>query len=238
VRTSIRGLAPKWMILVAALLGAQGARAAPSDRTVLELFTSEGCSSCPPADAVAGRARANPALIVLSFHVNYWDGPEWRDPFASQTSTDRQYAYSRAMGEHTVFTPQLIVNGTQSLVGSEEGEIQSAIVAASRAIFPVHVALSRQPDGRFALTLSGSATNAEVWAFDYVLNATTQIRGGENGGRTLKTYNDVTRIRRLGSFSPGSLTLPALTAPATGLAVVVQTRGEGSILGAGALETR
>ncbi len=219
MRTTTRWLRPQWLVLAATLLGAQGVGAASSDRTVLELFTSQGCSSCPPADAVAGRMRTNPTVIVLSFHVNYWDGPEWKDPFASQASTDRQYAYSRAMGEHSVFTPQLIVNGTQSLVGSQEGQIQDAIGAASRTVSTVHVTLSRRSDGSFAFTFRGSASNAELWAFDYVRDTTTQIRGGENGGRTLKTYNDVTRIRRLGSFSSGSLSLPALIPPANGLAV-------------------
>src|SRR5665213_67419 len=96
VRTSAQWPMPRRIMLVAALLCAQVAGAADTGRTVVELFTSQGCSSCPPADAVAGRLRANPAVIVLSFHVNYWDGPQWTDPFASQASTDRQYAYSRA----------------------------------------------------------------------------------------------------------------------------------------------
>src|SRR5271163_1162446 len=119
-------------IWVATLLFTQVVIAADTDRAVAELFTSQGCSSCPPADAVAGRLRTDPAVIVLSFHVNYWDGPQWRDPFSSQAVTDRQYAYGRALGESTVFTPQLIVNGTHSLIGSQESAIHDAIAAARR----------------------------------------------------------------------------------------------------------
>jgi hypothetical protein len=238
MRAGAQWISPRRIILVAALLCAQMAGAAETERTVVELFTSQGCSSCPPADAVAGRLRTNPAVIVLSFHVNYWDGPQWRDPFASQASTDRQYAYARALRERSVFTPQLVVNGTQSLVGSEEGAIQHAIAAAGRVALPVQADLVRQPDGSFALTLKGPAVSAELWEVNYVQHTATEIRGGENGGRKLDTYNDVIRIRRLGAFSPGTVNLPALKPPANGLAVVVQTPNLGRILGAVAYEIR
>jgi hypothetical protein len=213
-------------------------QAGAAERSVAELFTSQGCSSCPPADAVAGRLRSSPAVIVLSFHVNYWDGPEWTDQFASQASTDRQYEYARALRERSVFTPQLIVNGTQSVVGSQEGAVQRAIESASRVSFPVQVDLSRLPDGSFALNLRGPPITAELWEVAYVQHATTPIHGGENGGRILETYNNVTRIRRLGAFSSGTFNLPALKPREDGLAVVVQTPGMSQILGAGAYEIR
>jgi len=238
MRTSAQWISSRRIVLVAALLCAQLADAAETERTVVELFTSQGCSSCPPADAVAGRLRTNPALIVLSFHVNYWDSPQWTDPFASQASTERQYAYARALHERSVFTPQLVVNGKQSLVGSEEGAIRHAIAATGRVALPVQVDLAGKPSGGIVVTLKGPAINAELWAVDYVQHTATQIRGGENGGRKLETYNDVTGIRRLGAFSPGTLSLPALKPPVNGLAVVVQTPGLGQILGAGAYETR
>src|ERR1700722_5414982 len=106
-------------------------------RALVELFTSQGCSSCPPADAVVGRLSSNPAVLVLSFHVNYWDDLGWKDPFSSVLSTDRQYAYARSLNERSVFTPQLIVNGMQSLVGSQEGKVQKAVAATSDTSFPV-----------------------------------------------------------------------------------------------------
>jgi hypothetical protein len=100
-------------------------------RSIVELFTSQGCSSCPPADALLGRLSADPALLALSFHVNYWNSIGWKDPFSSQISTDRQYTYAHALGERTVFTPQLIVNGTRSVIGSQENEIRKEIAKAS-----------------------------------------------------------------------------------------------------------
>jgi hypothetical protein len=203
-------------------------------RAVVELFTSQGCSSCPPADAVAGRLRKDPELLVLSFHVNYWDGLGWKDPFASQASTDRQNAYARSLRENSVFTPQVIVNGTVSVVGSREGAIKQAVEAADEEIFPVQADLIKQPDGGFTLRLRGSVVGAEVWEVRYLRYAATQIRGGENGGRMLETYNNVTHIRRLGAFAPGTLELPPLNAPDDGLAIIVQASGMGGVLGAAA----
>ena len=223
--------------LVAAvlLLCAQTATATPP-RVVAELFTSLGCSSCPPADALAGRLSTNSAVLVLSYHVTYWDGPGFADPFASRASTDRQYAYQRTLGERTVFTPQLVVNGAQSLVGSRDVDVQHALTAAATptAAFPVQTDLTRQPDGSFSLTLSGPEIKADVWELRYIRHSTTRVHGGENGGHTLDTYNNVTHIRRLDSFKPGTLTLPPLKSPEDGLAIVVQSPGPGKVLGAAA----
>jgi hypothetical protein len=222
------------VLLCVALLPAQAAVAGDSQRTLVELFTSTGCSSCPPADAIAGRLSANPALIVLSFHVTYWDSPEWKDRFASPGSTDRQYAYARALGERSAFTPQVVVEGTRSLIGSQEGAIQQALEAETRTASPVRVSLAKQPDGSFTLSMQGSPARAEVWEVAYVRHAVTEIRGGENRGRTLETYNNVTRIHDLGAFSPGTRQLPPLKSTEDGLAVFIQTHGMGRILGASA----
>jgi hypothetical protein len=184
---------------------------------------------------LAGRLSTNSAVLVLSYHVTYWDGPLFADPFASAASTDRQYAYQRSLGERTVFTPQLVVNGSQSLVGSQDVEVQHALAMAATPIaFPVQTELAKQPDGSFSLSLSGPAIKADVWEFRYIRHSSTRVRGGENGGHTLDTYNDVTHIRRLGAFKPGTLTLPPLKRPDDGVAIVVQSPGPGKVLGAAA----
>jgi hypothetical protein len=211
----------------------QGAVAGPT-RVVVELFTSQGCSSCPPADAVVGRLSSTPAVLVLSFHVDYWDDLGWKDPFSSASSTDRQYAYARSLHERSVFTPQLIVNGVQSLVGSQEGKIQKAVAAASDTSFPVQMELSEQADGRFSLTLTGAAVSADLWEVRYVRHSVTPVRGGENGGRTLETFNDVTQLHRIGPFRVGTFILDALKKPDDGIAVFVQAPGGGRLLGAAA----
>ncbi len=231
--TGGQGSAP---LVAALLLLCTQVATATAPRVVAELFTSLGCSSCPPADARAGRLSTNSAVLVLSYHVTYWDGPEFADPFASSASTERQYAYQRTLGERTVFTPQLVVNGAQSLVGSQDVEVQHAVAAAATpsAAFPVQADLSRQPDGTFSLRLSGPEIKADVWELRYVRHSTTRVHGGENGGHTLDTYNNVTHIRRLGSFKPGTLSLPPLKSPEDGLAIVVQSPGPGKVLGAAA----
>jgi len=204
-------------------------------RSIVELFTSQGCSSCPPADALLGRLSADPALLALSFHVNYWNSIGWKDPFSSQISTDRQYAYAHALGERTVFTPQLIVNGTRSVIGSQENEIRKEIAKASEAKLPVSADLSKQADGSFNLQLAGPAVAADVWEVRYVRRSVTKIRAGENGGRELETFNDVVQLHRLGAFQPGVLKLEPLHQPADGLAVLVQKPSGGPILGVAAV---
>jgi hypothetical protein len=203
-------------------------------RSIVELFTSQGCSSCPPADALLGRLSADPALLALSFHVNYWNSIGWKDPFSSQISTDRQYTYAHALGERTVFTPQLIVNGTRSVIGSQENEIRKEIAKASEATLPVSADLSKQADGSFNLQLAGPAVVADVWEVRYVRRSVTKIRAGENGGRELETFNDVVQLHRLGAFQPGVLKLEPLHKPADGLAVLVQKPSGGPILGVAA----
>lgn len=227
-------------ITAAALLGARvpaHAATASEPRAVVELFTSLGCSSCPPADALVGSLSANPGVLALSLHVTYWDDLGWPDPYASKDNTERQYAYARALRERTVFTPQILVNGTQSLVGSQSTAVQHAVDAANKAdAFPVQARLSKQANGGgFALTLAGSASKADIWELRYVRQAVTRIGGGENGGRTLTTYNNVTHIRRLGSFTPGTLNLPPLQSPEDGLAILVQAPEAGRVLGAAVL---
>jgi hypothetical protein len=183
---------------------------------------------------LAGRLSADPSVLVLSFHVTYWDDLGWKDSFSTQASTDRQYQYARTLGERTVFTPQLIVNGKRSLVGSQETDIRRALAAASQTSLPVRTELAKQADGSFKLVLSGPAVTADVWEIRYVRHAVTRIGAGENGGRTLETFNNVTHLRRVGAFQPGELTLPPLKQPEDGLAVLVQKPSAGEILGVAA----
>ena len=211
-----------------------GAPAAWADapRAVVELFTSLGCSSCPPADAFAGRLRSDPAVLVLSFHVDYWDDQKWKDPFSLTEATSRQHAYARAQHGSSVFTPQMIVNGVRSFVGSSEAQVRSAIGQAEASDLPIHGEIARQPDDSLKLTLTGPPLSGDVWEIRYVRSAVTAIQAGENGGRTLQTFNNVTRIERLGSFKPGTWMLRALAHPDDGVAVIVQPKGLGRTVAA------
>jgi len=235
MRCATRWLTPVAVAILLVASFAQNALAG-QQRSVVELFTSQGCSSCPPADAIVGRLRNNPAVLVLSFHVNYWDDLGWKDPFSSAVSTDRQYAYARALREQSVFTPQLIVRGSQSLVGSQENSIREAVTAENQTGFAIQATLSKQTDGHFTLMLTGAVVSAEVWEVRYLRDSSTVIRGGENRGRTLRTFNDVTQLHRIGEYRKGSLRLEPLKKPDDGIAVLVQCQGTGRILGAAAYE--
>jgi hypothetical protein len=170
--------------------------------------------------------------VVLSFHVNYWDDLGWKDTFSSQASTDRQYAYARWLGERSVFTPQIVVNGTKSVVGSQPTEVQRAISASSAEAFAVQAAITKQSDGSFRLDLTGPAVTADIWEVRYVRHTVVRINRGENGGRSLEMFNNVTRLQRLGPFTPGISNLPPLKSPEDGLAVLVQASSSGKLLGA------
>ncbi len=208
------------------------ARAADSvpPQVVAELFTSLGCSSCPPADALAGRLTQVPGVLVLSFHVTYWDGPPWRDPLGLAGATERQYAYSRARGDSTVFTPQMIIDGSRSVVASDPAS--AVAVEGARAELPVRMSLRRVAAGELELTLTGAPVAAELWEIRYRPRTRTVVRGGENGGHTLDTFNDVTRIRLLGRADGAPHSVPQPTVPGEEVAVLAQLPGPGRILGA------
>jgi hypothetical protein len=208
--------------------------AAGNLRSVAELFTSQGCSSCPPADAVAGQLLDNDEILILSFHVDYWDDLRWKDTFSSRTSTERQYAYARSLGERSVFTPQLVLNGMRSLVGSQETRVQQAVAAATETDFPLDAQLTPLASGAFKVVLEGPQTAADVWEVRYVHRSVTKVRGGENGGRDLQTFNNVTQLRHIGSFSARAFELPPLRGSDDGIAVLIQAPQTGRVLGAAA----
>lgn len=187
---------------------------------VLELFTSQGCSSCPPADALLGKLAQRPEVIALAWHVDYWDNLGWRDPYASRQATERQRAYSRQLGIG-VFTPALVVDGANIVVGSERREVEAAI--ASAAPLPVTVTLSRNTDGLVADIAAGSGPLRAVFAA-YDPEHATSVGAGENEGSRLREYRIVRKTEMLGTWdgAPRRFNLPALD-PGQGAVVVVQS---------------
>ena len=230
----------KKIVLATSMILLSGSYAQATDTghpVVLELFTSQSCSSCPPADALLKKLSADPDLLPLSFHVHYWDYLSWKDTYSSPVYTDRQKAYAQALGQSGVFTPQLIVNGTASVIGSNENDVEQAITAVRRT--PLAVSVSLKPVGH-QLIASIAANNqstalvqADIWEVQFDRYAKTRIAAGENGGRTLENINNVTSITSLGTWqSDGSKTI-SLDPPASGgVAIIVQAKGQKAILGA------
>ncbi|WP_444460118.1 DUF1223 domain-containing protein [Rhodobacter capsulatus] len=174
---------------------APAAAPAPSP-VVVELFTSQGCSACPPADAALAKVAARPDVLALSLHVDYWDYLGWEDPFAQPAFTARQKAYARAAGLRTLYTPQVIVAGTQSLVSPADPELDAAIATAAAVPPVVAMTVSRGAEpGQFAIDLSAPRPlkqKSVVQIVRYVPQARVEILRGENAGQVLDFANVVT----------------------------------------------
>ncbi|WP_444455532.1 DUF1223 domain-containing protein [Rhodobacter capsulatus] len=174
---------------------APSAAPAPSP-VVVELFTSQGCSACPPADAALAKIAARPDVLALSLHVDYWDYLGWEDPFAQPAFTARQKAYARAAHLRTLYTPQVIVAGTQSLVSPADPELDAAIVAAASAPPTVAMTVSRGAEpGQYAIDLAAARPLKQgtvVQIVRYVPQARVEILRGENAGQVLDFVNVVT----------------------------------------------
>ncbi len=236
---------------IAGLLAAQTTQPSATESespVVLELFTSQGCSSCPKADELLGYIAAmREDVLALSFHVDYWNYIGWKDRFATEKTTARQKAYARTLGLSYVYTPQLVVNGQSHVVGSDENKVVQAIeVAHSRAQRPVGVTLRSRPDGGLEVSITGQHFdgNATVWLVNFDREHTTDVDAGENMGRTLVNHHVVRGFRRIGTWSgpPETFSLSAQEvaeqsqAVGDGCAVLVQAdNGTGAIIGARAV---
>jgi len=213
-------------------VGAAGAEAADANHpVVVELFQSQGCSSCPPANANVNALTERPDVLALSFAVTYWDSLGWKDTFAKSQFTDRQWQYARAMRQENVYTPQVVVNGRVEGVGAERGEIEALIRRADRTGGPV-IAMK---NGSAEIGASQApAQGADVWLIRYDPSLIeVPVLRGENAGRTLPHKNVVRELVRLGGWSGEAkrFSLPAGD-PALTTAIIVQTSGAGPILAA------
>jgi hypothetical protein len=218
----------------AVLAGIVAGRArAASSPVVVELFTSQGCSSCPPADAYLAELAREPGILALAYHVDYWDDLGWRDPFSSQAATARQRDYARLMALSSVYTPQMVINGRFETVGSERDHVAAAIAKAAATASAAAIALTAAEDTLTA-TIAAGLGEGRVWGVLYDLRRETEVHRGENAGRRLVNVNIVRSIDSLSIWSGAALTIPhALPQPGTGVAVFVQSR-DGAILGAAA----
>ncbi len=212
---------------------------------VVELYTSQGCSSCPPADAFLAELSKDPDILALSFHVDYWDYEGWKDPFSLEQATNRQRLYNRVLGVGGLFTPQMVVEGYRTEVGSKQNAVRQLIQDAKfnaptipvrfsyspeRAAITVHIAGA--DDGLFMENLP---QHADVWLATVNRGYETRIDGGENVGKILKDVNVVTRLDRLTQWHRRTLVqeLDARNMRSEGVAIIVQEENQGRILGAG-----
>ncbi len=223
-----------WALLAAPVL------AQSVNPVVVELYTSQGCSSCPPADKLMHELAARDDVIALALHVDYWDYIGWKDQFADPAHSERQKAYAVAAGRRSVYTPQMIINGTDSVVGARSMELAELIAAHAAKPVRVSVDLVRQGD---AIEIRAERLNGTPQAAMIVQMArftperTIEITRGENAGRTMTYANVVFELEIIADWN-GAEPLD-LSMPITGdspVAVLVQYEGTGPILGAAKLD--
>jgi hypothetical protein len=202
----------KLVIPLALLIGLHGAPSAQrGPRAVLvELFTSEGCSSCPPADALLAKLHreqpvAGASIIPLSLHVDYWDHQGWKDPFGSKAFTARQQAYSRNLGDDRVYTPQMVVDGREEFLGNDEAAARRAIESALQRPGLALRLDARVAAGSLRLSIDLPAAPADAEPIDVMValaedDLTSTVRRGENSGRTLTHVAVVRKLETLGSL--------------------------------------
>ena len=223
------------MLAAGSLLACCTMAAAAAERpVVVELFTSEGCSSCPPADAfLTDLAHSRRDVLPLAFHVTYWNSLGWRDPYSLDAATSRQSTYGARFGDGS-YTPEMVVDGTKGLVGSERGAAESAIASAeSRARTAAPVTLSRR-GGRIAIKLGAGSGSGRILLIGFDPEHRTAVGRGENSGRTLTESNIVRSIRTVGQWSGAPMTIEEEAPAGQDVAVLLEAPG-GAIVGASRL---
>ena len=237
--------------------GTVSAKPGPNDTSrtpvLVELFTSEGCSSCPPADALLQKLErfqpiSGAELVVLSEHVDYWNDIGWKDPFSSRESSERQSAYAAQFGNGSVYTPQMVVDGRFEFVGSDERRASDAIKeAAVTPKAPVRISIGASDEKSAAVhieagPLPSTTGNHSAGVFLAVADNSdeSQVRGGENAGRRLQHVAVLRKLTRIGNLDESSelrrdmkMDLSSSTRAGLRIVVIVQEPDAGKVLGAG-----
>lgn len=184
-------------------------------RAVVELFTSQGCSSCPPADKIIGELAKDPSVIALSMPIDYWDYLGWKDTLADARFSARQKAYSHMRGDRDVYTPQAVINGSAHVIGSDRASIESAIRDTDKSAGVMSVPVSMTLTGKqinvsVAASRSPTASRGEVWICSISKSVPISIGRGENRGREITYHNVVRNLLKVGDWngSSGSWTVP------------------------------
>jgi hypothetical protein len=224
------------VIALLALVGL-GSHARADTPVVVELFTSQGCSSCPPADAVLADLARRPGVIALAWHVDYWNKLGWRDPYASAEATNRQRAYRNALKLPNLYTPQTVVQGAHDIVGTQGVEIDRAVDAA-RKQDGVAIQARWRDDGSLAIELPAATAAGTVRVITYDRAQSNDVTAGENAGHKLGTTHPVSASTALARWPGDATTLtlrPTVTPASEGIVVMLQA-DDLRVLGAVALK--
>ena len=222
-----------WLALPAPVAQAEG------NAVVVELYTSQGCNSCPPADDLLAQLAGRDDVIALSLHVDYWDYLGWRDTFAQRQFAKRQVAYRNAWHKSVVYTPQMVVQGSHDVKGNDADDLAAAIDTALQGEPPVNVTIERQGGMLKCRIEPGPEQKVGIiWIAKYTKSATVEISRGENAGRTINYMNVVTSLNRIGSWAGNDIEDVAMPQPEPGEGVAIWVQGgeNGPILAAAKFE--
>ena len=246
------GSIPSWTlragyvaVLGAFLFGGSALAGETREPIMVELFTSQGCSSCPQADAFLGELQARQDVIAVSFNIDYWDYIGWRDTLASHENTLRQQAYAKVLSSHQVYTPEMVIDGDENIPGNQRGNALQIIEKCKREDVDERVAVTLRLAGdEVDVTLGGGPKReATVWMAHTLSNRKVDIARGENRGRVVTYHNVVRSFAAVGKWSGDalSLRLPVKGQPgenSDGIVVWVQSGEMGKILGAAQIKLR
>jgi hypothetical protein len=238
-----------YLAVLGALFALGGAEAGPVKQPVLvELFTSQGCSSCPPADQILGDLQKRDDVVALSFSIDYWDYIGWRDTLARRENTLRQQAYEKSLPSRRVYTPQLVIDGVKDVVGNQRKDVVDAVERQVKDTQGKKVAITLSQAGDEVRVhvgaLAGVHRSATIWLAHTASSRTVNIASGENNGRSITYHNVVRGFAAVGKWSGEAVTLelPAQGVQGEttdGVAVWVQTAaGNGPVLGVAQLRVK
>jgi hypothetical protein len=214
----------------------------PPPKNVLELFTSQGCDTCPPADGVLASLAQRPDVIAISLPVDIWDYLGWKDTLASDKNSERQKAYAKARGDGAIYTPQVVVNGMAAASGSDESAINAAIKETDEKLKTMRVPIRFWHEGKSIIIEAGDApagfanTEATIWFAVVQKSAQVPVQRGENSGKTLTYTNIVRELIPVGTWSGKAMNLQlartAIMRPETEACIVLLQEGKaGPIIG-------
>ena len=250
VPTSLLRLAVLTAVVAPALSAAAGqGDGAGQPKAVIELFTSQGCSSCPPADETLAALAREPGVLTLAYHVDYWNYLGWADTLSSPENTARQRSYAASFSARTVYTPQAVINGLREMPGQDQASLSKAITGMATKGAGLTVPLKASFDkGTITVTVPDGNAEADVLVLTVAPSVTVDVKRGENRGRKLTYVNSVTNIEKLGHWSGKAVSLsmtPKAGADASAAYTVLLQTAEagtsatdrpGAIIGAATLE--
>jgi hypothetical protein len=244
-----------FLILLGMSPSNQALAAGPPRQLVLELYTSEGCSSCPPAEALVGQLMSDPDLLPLAFHVDYWDAQGWRDKFSLPAATQRQHDWAHHLNGGNVYTPQMIIDGRHIVLGSDGPAVVAALRESLIALqtSQLMVVNATVAEGQVQVEVSGNCNpgSCDTYLVSYLPQANTHVARGENAGHTLVEWNVVRSLQKLdaskaetpdqptaGTSARWQIAVGTFPADATKLAIVVQDSRSGGVRGARVVDLR